>query len=179
MHTALSDLSLDHLWVVYPGAVRYQAHEKITVLPLIEIDRLPGEAGAATPPGGMKTAITWFMGRSDDVINTAGQLVSPFEVESALLEIDEVAESGVVGLPDELLFEKVVAFFVNLHAGISWPAELELKIRLHVSNRVSSLAEGAPDVPERRRPPRLDRTESLHHKLIGAETISVGRCTVI
>jgi acetyl-CoA synthetase len=81
----------------------------------------------------------WFMGRSDDVINTAGHLVSPFEVESALLEIDEVAESGVVGLPDELLFEKVVAF-VNLHAGIAWSAELELKIRLYVSNRVSSLA---------------------------------------
>jgi len=52
----------------------------------------------------------WFMGRSDDVINTAGHLVSPFEVESALLEVEGVAESGVIGAPDELLWEKVVAF---------------------------------------------------------------------
>lgn len=81
----------------------------------------------------------WFKGRSDDVINTAGHLISPFEVESALLEIPEVAESGVIGAPDELLFEKVVAF-VNLHEGCTWSRELEVKLRLHVSNRASSIA---------------------------------------
>jgi acetyl-CoA synthetase len=81
----------------------------------------------------------WFMGRSDDVINTAGHLVSPFEVESALLEIEEVAESGVIGAPDELLFEKVVAF-VNIHKQYEWTKELEMKLRLHVSNKVSSIA---------------------------------------
>lgn len=81
----------------------------------------------------------WFMGRSDDVINTAGHLVSPFEVESALLEIEEVAESGVIGAPDEVLYEKVVAF-VNLHGQYEFSRELELKIRLHVANKVSSLA---------------------------------------
>jgi len=81
----------------------------------------------------------FFLGRSDDIINTAGHLVSPFEVESALLELEEVAESGVIGVPDQLLFEKVVAF-VNLHRQYSWSADLELKIRLHVSNKVSSIA---------------------------------------
>jgi acetyl-CoA synthetase len=81
----------------------------------------------------------WFMGRSDDVINTAGHLISPFEVESALLEVPEVAESGVFGAPDETLFEKVVAF-VRLRAGVAPSDELELKIRLHVSNRASSIA---------------------------------------
>lgn len=81
----------------------------------------------------------WFMGRSDDVINTAGHLVSPFEVESALLEVDEIAESGVIGVPDELLFEKIVAF-VALHAGREWSTELELKIRIHVANRYSTIA---------------------------------------
>jgi len=81
----------------------------------------------------------WFMGRSDDVINTAGHLISPFEVESALLEVEEIAESGVVGVPDELLFEKVVAF-VALHKGFEFTRELELKIRLHVANKASSLA---------------------------------------
>lgn len=81
----------------------------------------------------------WFKGRSDDVINTAGHLISPFEVESALLEIEEVAESGVIGAPDELLYEKVVAF-VHLHKQYTWSKELEVKIRLHVSNRASSIA---------------------------------------
>ena len=50
-----------------------------------------------------------------------------------------MAESGAVGVPDELLFEKVVVF-VNLHRQYCWSADLELKIRLHVSNRVSSIA---------------------------------------
>jgi acetyl-CoA synthetase len=81
----------------------------------------------------------WFMGRSDDVINTAGHLISPFEVESALLEVEEVAESGVIGAPDDLLFEKVVAF-VHLHERFQPSKDLEIKIRLHVSNRASSIA---------------------------------------
>lgn len=81
----------------------------------------------------------YFIGRSDDVINTAGHLISPFEVESALLEIEEVAESGVIGAPDELLFEKVIAF-VSLHRQYSPSPELELKIRLYVTNRASSIA---------------------------------------
>jgi acetyl-CoA synthetase len=81
----------------------------------------------------------WFLGRSDDVINTSGHLVSPFEVESALLELPEVAESGVIAAPDELLFEKVVAF-VQLHAGFEYTPELELKMRIHVANRLSSVA---------------------------------------
>ena len=81
----------------------------------------------------------WFQGRSDDVINTSGHLVSPFEVESALLEVDGVAESGVIGAPDELHWEKVVAF-VALRKNCTWSEDLELKARLHVSNRVSTVA---------------------------------------
>lgn len=81
----------------------------------------------------------WFVGRSDDVINTSGHLVSPFEVESALLEMPEVAESGVIGAPDELLYEKVVAF-VEFQPAILLTSELQLKIRLHIANRLSSVA---------------------------------------
>jgi acyl-coenzyme A synthetase/AMP-(fatty) acid ligase len=44
----------------------------------------------------------WFVGRDDDVINTGGHLVSPFEVESALLEHHAVAESAAVGKPDPI-----------------------------------------------------------------------------
>lgn len=86
-----------------------------------------------------KDGYFWFVGRTDDVINTAGHLVSPFEVESALLEIDEIVESGVIAAPDDILFEKIVAF-VALAKGCQWSTALELKVRMHVANRVSSIA---------------------------------------
>ncbi|HLA80040.1 MAG TPA: acetate--CoA ligase, partial [Thermoleophilia bacterium] len=52
----------------------------------------------------------WFLGRTDDVINTTGHLVSPFEVESTLLEHPAVAEAGVIGKPDPIAMEVVKAF---------------------------------------------------------------------
>jgi acetyl-CoA synthetase len=58
----------------------------------------------------------WFVGRSDDVINTAGHLVGPFEVESALLEHPAVAEAGVIGKPDPVAME-IVKAFVTLKDG--------------------------------------------------------------
>ena len=58
----------------------------------------------------------WFIGRSDDVINTAGHLVGPFEVESALIEHPAVAEAGVIGKPDPIAME-VVKAFVSLKDG--------------------------------------------------------------
>ncbi len=41
----------------------------------------------------------WFVGRSDDVILSAGYRIGPFEVESALIEHPAVAESAVVSVP--------------------------------------------------------------------------------
>lgn len=81
----------------------------------------------------------YFVGRDDDVINTSGHLVSPFEVENSILELAEVAEVGVVGAPDELTWEKVIAF-VTLKDGHTWSKSLEIKIRVYVSNRVSPIA---------------------------------------
>ena len=88
----------------------------------------------------------WFMGRSDDVINTAGHLVSPFEVESALLEMPEIAESGVIAAPDEMLYEKVVAF-VCLNKQFQFTKELDLKIRIYVSNKLSTTAAPQEIIP--------------------------------
>ena len=81
----------------------------------------------------------WFAGRKDDVINTAGHLVGPFEVESALLETEEIKEAAVIGAPDEMLFEKIVAF-IKLKPGYAYNKELELKIRVYVANEVSTIA---------------------------------------
>lgn len=58
----------------------------------------------------------WFIGRRDDVINTAGHLVSPFEVESLLMEHPAVVESAVIGIPDAHIGQRVKAV-VTLAAG--------------------------------------------------------------
>jgi len=54
----------------------------------------------------------WFVGRADDVIKTAGHLIGPFEVESALMEHPAVAEVGVIGKPDPVALNIVKAFVV-------------------------------------------------------------------
>jgi len=86
-----------------------------------------------------KDGYYWFAGRKDDVINTAGHLVGPFEVESALLEIEEVKEAAVIGAPDEILYEKIVAF-IKFKPGCVYDKELELKIRVYIANEVSTVA---------------------------------------
>ncbi len=81
----------------------------------------------------------WFCGRNDDIINTAGHLVSPFEIESALLEIPEVSDAAVTAAHDDLLFEKVIAF-IRLRNSVVYDPSLALKIQLHVSRTVSPVA---------------------------------------
>lgn len=81
----------------------------------------------------------WFCGRDDDVINTAGHLVGPFEVESALLEHEAVAESAAIGKPDPVNME-VVKAFVALRPGYAPSQDLELSIMNHVRKRLSPLA---------------------------------------
>jgi acetyl-CoA synthetase len=69
----------------------------------------------------------WFVGRADDVIKSAGHLISPFEVESALLEHPAVAEAGVIGLPDPVAGE-VVKAFVALKDGVEASDALALQL---------------------------------------------------
>ncbi|MFI6565884.1 acetate--CoA ligase [Streptomyces sp. NPDC050534] len=58
----------------------------------------------------------WFVGRADDVIKSAGHLIGPFEVESALMEHQAVAEAGVIGRPDPVA-GNIVKAFVTLRPG--------------------------------------------------------------
>jgi acetyl-CoA synthetase len=81
----------------------------------------------------------WFVGRDDDVINTGGHLVGPFEIESALIEHPAVAEAAVVGKPDEINME-VVKAFVALHPGHDASEELELDIMNFIRKKLSPLA---------------------------------------
>ncbi len=75
----------------------------------------------------------WFVGRSDDIISSAGYRISPFEVESALQEHPAVAESAVVGKPDELRGAIVKAYVIPA-AGHAPSAELEKDIQDFVKN---------------------------------------------
>ncbi|MBE0432851.1 acetate--CoA ligase [candidate division WOR-3 bacterium] len=81
----------------------------------------------------------WFVGRDDDVINTAGHLVGPFEIESALLEHEAVAESAAVGKPDPVNME-VVKAFVALKPGYEPDADMELSIMNFIRKKLSPLA---------------------------------------
>jgi acetyl-CoA synthetase len=81
----------------------------------------------------------WFVGRDDDVINTGGHLVSPFEVESALLEYPAVGESAVVSKPDEVNME-VVKAFITLKIGFVPGKDLELDIMNFIRKRLSPMA---------------------------------------
>lgn len=81
----------------------------------------------------------WFVGRDDDVINTGGHLVGPFEIESALVEHEAVAEAAAVGKPDEVNME-VVKAFVALKPGFEPSGDLELSIMNFIRKRLSPLA---------------------------------------
>ncbi len=79
----------------------------------------------------------WFVGRADDVIKSAGHLIGPFEVESALMEHPAVAEAGVIGKPDAVVGE-VVKAFVSLKQG--WEAGDALRMELlgHARKRLGA-----------------------------------------
>lgn len=95
---------------------------------------LPGDRSSIDAEG-----YFWFVGRDDDVINTGGHLVGPFEVESALLEHPAVAESAVVSKPDFVNME-VVKAFVTLKPGFVGSKDLDLEIMNFVRKKLSPLA---------------------------------------
>lgn len=79
----------------------------------------------------------WFVGRADDVIKSAGHLIGPFEVESALLEHPAVAEVAVIGKPDPVAME-IVKAFVALKEGYVENSKLLREILGHARRRLGS-----------------------------------------
>ena len=79
----------------------------------------------------------WFVGRADDVIKSAGHLIGPFEVESALMEHPAVAEAGVIGKPDAIVGE-VVKAFVSLKAGYSPDETLRKQLIGHARKKLGA-----------------------------------------
>ncbi len=81
----------------------------------------------------------WFQGRIDDVINTSGERVGPFEVESKLVEHPAVAEAGVIGKPDPLRGE-IIKAFISLREGYVPSDELKADIAKFVKEGLSAHA---------------------------------------
>ena len=79
----------------------------------------------------------WFVGRADDVIKSAGHLIGPFEVESALMEHPAVAEAGVIGIPDPMAGE-VVKAFVALKPGFEAGEALRRELLGHARKRLGA-----------------------------------------
>ena len=75
-----------------------------------------------------KDGYIWFVGRSDDIISSSSYRISPFEVESALIEHPAVAESAVVAKPDAIRGEIVKAFII-LASGFESSEELVVDIQ--------------------------------------------------
>jgi acetyl-CoA synthetase len=81
----------------------------------------------------------WIMGRVDDVLNVSGHRLGTMEVESALVSHEAVAEAAVVGKPDELRGEAVVAF-VTLESSYSSSDALKETLRKHVVSEIGAIA---------------------------------------
>ena len=79
----------------------------------------------------------WFVGRTDDVIKSAGHLIGPFEVESALMEHVAVAEVGVIGKPDPMAGE-IVKAFVSLKHGFEPTEALRMELLGHARKRLGA-----------------------------------------
>ncbi|TGG96876.1 MAG: acetate--CoA ligase [Aphanocapsa feldmannii 277cV] len=81
----------------------------------------------------------WVMGRVDDVINVSGHRLGTMEIESALVSHPAVAEAAVVGRPDDLKGESIVAF-VTLEAGRDGDDTLLVALRDHVGEEIGPIA---------------------------------------
>ncbi len=112
----------------------------------------------------------WFVGRNDDVIKSSGHLVGPFEVESALMEHDAIAEVGVIGIPDETAGQIVKAFVV-LKTGYEANEDLRLDLIGHARKRLGP-AVAPKDIAFRNNLPKT-RSGKIMRRLLKARELGL------
>jgi acetyl-CoA synthetase len=81
----------------------------------------------------------WLLGRIDDVMNVAGHRLSTYEIESALVDNQKVAEAAVVSRPDDLVGEAIVAF-VTLKGDVVGDDTMADELREHVAKMIGKIA---------------------------------------
>lgn len=95
-----------------------------------------------------------ILGRVDDVLNVAGHRIGTMEVESSLVDYEGVCEAAVVGMPDEIKGQAIIAF-VTLEEGLTGTAVLEKELLNHVAKVIGAIAKPkriifTPDLPKTR-----------------------------
>jgi acetyl-CoA synthetase len=86
-----------------------------------------------------KDGYFWIVGRIDDVLNVAGHRIGTAEVESALVSHQKVAEAAVVGRPDAMKGQALVAF-VTVKGGVHADGALREELRQHVAREIGPVA---------------------------------------
>lgn len=112
----------------------------------------------------------WFVGRSDDVIKSAGHLIGPFEVESALMEHKAVAEAGVIGIPEPTAGE-VVKAYVALKDGFEPSETLRKELLGHARQRLGP-AVAPKDIAFRQNLPKT-RSGKIMRRLLKARELGL------
>jgi acetyl-CoA synthetase len=96
----------------------------------------------------------WLLGRIDDVMNVSGHRISTIEVESALVDHQEVAEAAVCSRADNVTGEAIVAY-VTLKGGAEGSVDKLEELRSHVAQKIGPIAKPAnivftPELPKTR-----------------------------
>ncbi len=96
----------------------------------------------------------WLLGRVDDVMNVSGHRISTIEVESALVDHQDVAEAAVCGRADPITGQAIVAY-VSLKGGREGSLEELETLRDHVAKKIGPIAKPAnivfaPELPKTR-----------------------------
>jgi acetyl-CoA synthetase len=112
----------------------------------------------------------WFVGRADDVIKSAGHLIGPFEVESALMEHPAVAEAAVIGIPEPTAGE-VVKAFVALKNGVEPSEALRKELLGHARQRLGP-AVAPKDIAFRQNLPKT-RSGKIMRRLLKARELGL------
>ncbi len=112
----------------------------------------------------------WFVGRADDVIKSAGHLIGPFEVESALMEHPAVAEAGVIGIPEPTAGE-VVKAYVALKNGFEPSETLRKELLGHARQRLGP-AVAPKDIAFRQNLPKT-RSGKIMRRLLKARELGL------
>ena len=121
----------------------------------------------------------WLLGRVDDVMNVSGHRISTIEVESALVDHQQVAEAAVCGRADSTTGQAIVAF-VSLKGGDEGSLEMLEELREHVAKKIGKIARPAnivftPELPKTRSGKimrRLLRDVSEHRALGDTTTLA-------
>jgi acetyl-CoA synthetase len=96
----------------------------------------------------------WLLGRVDDVMNVSGHRISTTEIESALVSHPKVAESAVIGRPDQVTGEAIFCFVI-VRGDVEPTTELGEELRQHVAHQIGAFARPktvmfTPDLPKTR-----------------------------